>query len=984
MSESASFSQAGPVLNGGLSIRHSILIALGLICLAIVVLLTIGGVTARGNQTNAWVDHIGDVILNATRCLEAFSKADTEQRRFALTGDKQYLLSYGQAESAILAGIAMLRSLTADNPRQQLRIGSLTSLTNRKLTFFRETIRLRQESGEHSAALALRLDSGVNQMNSVYSVLSEINLEENSLLAGRIHRRRESLNWLSLLSAGGAILGLALVLIGLGRTEGNLSQSENQFHMLADGIPQFCWIANADGWIFWYNRRWYDYTGTTPEQMTGWGWRSVHDPEALPLVIERWTASIRTGVPFEMVFPLRGKDGVFRPFLTQVRPVTDRSGKIVRWFGTNTEIGEQHRVEKALRESEERLQLAQHAARVGTFDWDIRTGIHRWTAEMASMYGLEASEFITTRQGWKSRVHPSDREGVTERVRMSLENGQLEGEWRVVWPDQSVHWLYGRGSVIKDDAGQPVRMIGVNIDITERKRAEEALRETEARYRTLAEALPAIIFTTTVENETDYVNGRWQEYTGLSPEQSRAVGFDDPIHPQDRAAVQERWQEARKNQAPYQTEFRLRRSDGVYRWFRCTATPLRDKQGNVSMWLGISSDSDDEKRSEERARQAQKMEAIGRLAGGVAHDFNNVLTAICGYNSMLLDRLQSQPVLAGYALEVNNAAERAAALTSQLLTFSRRENPQAKLLNINRAVLNMRNLLGRLIGEDIEIRTNLAIGLGSVRADPVRLDQVIMNLAVNARDAMPRGGRLTFETANVTVNAVNDTNTPPGDYISLLVSDTGCGMDAETRRHLFEPFFTTKVQGKGTGLGLSIVYGVMQQNGGSIAVESQPGEGTTFRLYLPRCPDALPEEDEGTTPAVVAALPVVIRDTTVLLVEDDKVVLQFVSAVLRRKGYQVLDAGTPAQAIGIAKANPGPLHLLLSDVLMPGMRGPELATRLREIQPLMSVLYMSGYSDSTFLDRSTLEGAVFLQKPFTEEELLRVVGETLARSPLLS
>jgi two-component system cell cycle sensor histidine kinase/response regulator CckA len=371
------------------------------------------------------------------------------------------------------------------------------------------------------------------------------------------------------------------------------------------------------------------------------------------------------------------------------------------------------------------------------------------------------------------------------------------------------------------------------------------------------------------------------------------------------------------------------------------------------------------------------MEAIGRLAGGVAHDFNNVLTAICGYNGMLLDRLQNQPELAGYAREVGAAADRAAALTNQLLTFSRRETPQAKLLSVNRVVLDMRTLLRGMIGEDIEIRTSLAPDLGQVRIDPVLLDQVIMNLAVNARDAMPDGGRLMFETANITVDAVTDANIPPGEYISLVVRDTGCGMDTETSRHLFEPFFTTKERGKGTGLGLSIVYGVMQQNGGSIAVESQPGAGTAFHLYLPRCPGPA-QGIEHTQPAK-APTPAV-QGITVLVVEDDKVILQFASAVLRQKGYRVLDAGTPAEAIGIAQENTGPIQLLLSDVLMPGMRGPALTARLRETLPRIPVLYMSGYSDSTFLDRSTLEEAVFLQKPFTADELLRVVCDTLARA----
>jgi two-component system cell cycle sensor histidine kinase/response regulator CckA len=402
---------------------------------------------------------------------------------------------------------------------------------------------------------------------------------------------------------------------------------------------------------------------------------------------------------------------------------------------------------------------------------------------------------------------------------------------------------------------------------------------------------------------------------------------------------------------------------------------LRDSEGLSGVLVTVA-DVSIRKRLEDELRLSQKMEAIGRLAGGVAHDFNNLLTAIIGYNGLLMDSVVNEPILLAYGREVQGAAERAAVLTRQLLTFSRRHVSKPTLLNLNDGVLNMRNLLSRVIGEDIEIVTKLQADLGSVRVDPVELDQVVMNLAVNARDAMPEGGRLLFETANVIISAGEeyDTVSVPGDYVMLRVQDTGCGMDAATKSRLFEPFFTTKQQGKGTGLGLSIIYGVVQQNGGFIAVDSEVGAGATFSIYLPRCRDV--EEDRSIS--IAAARPsVTAAGTTLLLVEDEDIIRQLAAALLRAQGYRILEASTPAEALTIGGEYPDPIRLLVTDVLMPGMRGNELAERLRELRPGLAVLYMSGYLDSTFLSTAALEGAGFLQKPFMAADLVRAVSEVL-------
>ncbi len=386
-------------------------------------------------------------------------------------------------------------------------------------------------------------------------------------------------------------------------------------------------------------------------------------------------------------------------------------------------------------------------------------------------------------------------------------------------------------------------------------------------------------------------------------------------------------------------------------------------------------------RLEEQLRQAQKMEAIGQLAGGVAHDFNNLLMAIIGYSELLLARLREGDRLRKHIQEIKKAGERAAALTRQLLAFSRRQVLVPQVLDLNSVVSNVQKMLRRMIGEDIDLLTVPASDLGQVRADPGQVEQVIMNLAVNARDAMPEGGKLTLETANVALDESytrNHIDVLPGRYVMLAVRDTGSGMDAETLSHIFEPFFTTKEEGKGTGLGLATVYGIAKQSGGHIEVSSEPGQGTTFRVYLPRIEAAYEPAALG---APAEEMP---RGTeTVLLVEDDVVVCELLREMLQGSGYTVLEAGGARQALRMGERYaPRPIHLLLADVVMPEMSGPQLADHLARVYPKMKVLYISGYTDAAVARHSKLSTkAPYLQKPFAPEVLARKVREVLDAVP---
>jgi PAS domain S-box-containing protein len=416
-----------------------------------------------------------------------------------------------------------------------------------------------------------------------------------------------------------------------------------------------------------------------------------------------------------------------------------------------------------------------------------------------------------------------------------------------------------------------------------------------------------------------------------------------------------------------------RRKDGREFPVEVSLSTIETPEGKFA--IAFISDISQRKLLEEQLIHSQKMEAIGRLAGGVAHDFNNMLTVISGYDRMILDDLPPQDPLRANAEEILRAAERAASLTSQLLAFSRRQIMRPTVLNVNSVVGNTEKMLHRLIGEDIHLELKTSAEVGNIRADPVHIEQAIINLAVNARDAMPRGGRLTLETANVNLDenyARSHLGVQPGEFVMIAVTDTGHGMDANTKSHIFEPFFTTKEMGKGTGLGLATVYGMVKQSGGDIWVYSEIGQGTTFKLYFPRVMDRASaasgaESEPRRAPA----------SETILVVEDEKAVRELTVKMLRKLGYEVLAASSGVEAIEISNAYPNHVALLLTDVVMPNMSGRQLADHLLKTRPEMKVLYLSGYTEHTVLHHG-VESVNFLPKPFSREVLSKKLHEMLS------
>jgi PAS domain S-box-containing protein len=498
-------------------------------------------------------------------------------------------------------------------------------------------------------------------------------------------------------------------------------------------------------------------------------------------------------------------------------------------------------------------------------------------------------------------------------------------------------------------------------------RIRRQLAEREELFRLISENAADMIALVDARGQRLYNSPAYLKILGRTPAELKESSPLEQVHPEDREQLDEAARAAFRGDSGRRIEYRMRHKDGTWRVLESTASPVRNSDGQVEKLVIVNRDITDRKKLEEQFRQAQKMEAVGRLSGGIAHDFNNLLGVIIGYGEILQEGLPAGHPLRRSADEVLAAGRRAAGLTRQLLAFSRQQVLEPRVLNS--IVGDMESMLRRLIGEDVDLTSKLDPRLGTTKADPGQLEQVIMNLAVNARDAMPQGGKLIIETANTEMDELFVKRYPypvqPGLYVRLTVSDTGTGMDPATQARIFEPFFTTKAKGQGTGLGLSMVYGVVKQSGGYIDVYSETGLGTTFKIYLPRV-------DEAAVPvSPEASIAKTLRGTeTVLLVEDEAALRDLTSSVLQACGYTVLEAKNGGEALDISQHHEGQIHLLLTDVVMPGISGRVLADQLLQLRPQIKVVYMSGYTGQTVGAHGILDpGSLFLQKPFTREAL---------------
>ncbi len=855
-----------------------------------------------------------------------------------------------------------------------------------------------------------------------------------------------------------------------------------------------------------------------------------------PVIEPQFAGVIETGngfSTFDQMLPMQRRGRVEETYWNySFTPIRDENGRVVGVFNQGHETTERIRVERALRESEERLSLALAAGdSVGTWDWDIAGDRVTADERFARLYGVDPEH---ARQGaplseFFQRIHPDDVVRIRTAVEAAIDNGQpFSEEYRLVAPDGSIRWLAAQGRCIHSENGKPLRFPGVSFDITRRKEAEERLRESEERFRLVAESAPVMLWmgdgkghcvylnraqrefwsvapeavaafdwnTTlhpddreklfgpfakamathtpfTVEarmrradgvyrfintqaqprfgpsgdflgmigvnvdvTETrqieaalreseqrfraitnsidqmiwsarpdgfhDYYNERWYEYTGVPASSTDGDAWNDMFHRDDRERAWARWRHCLATGEPYHIEYRLRHRSGQYRWVLGRAQPVRDAEGAIVRWFGTCTDiqeivearevlarsrEDLERAIEERTRklmdaeaqlrQAQKMEAVGQLTGGIAHDFNNMLAVVIGGLNLLQRRMERGDTNIGkYVEAAMDGATRAAALTQRLLAFSRQQPLAPEPLDANRMVSNMSELLGRTLGEQIRIETVLAAGLWRTFADPLQLENTILNLAVNARDAMPEGGRLTIETGNAHVDEhyARDYRIPPGQYVLLAVSDTGTGMAPEVMAQAFDPFFTTKGVGRGTGLGLSQVFGYVRQSGGHVKLYSEPGVGTTVKVYLPRFyGEAEPASVRAATTAAQGGHP----DEIVMVVEDEDRVRAYSVEALRDLGYTVVAATGGPEALRMIDAGQK-VTLLFTDVVMPEMTGRQLADLAIAKIPDLKVLFTTGYTRNAVVHNGVLDaGTYFLAKPFGIDQLAAKVRSVL-------
>lgn len=915
----------------------------------------------------------------------------------------------------------------------------------------------------------------------------------------------------------------------------------DQFRLLADHVPTLCWIANGDGYIVWYNRRWHEYCGTSPDLMEGWGWQSVHDPDVLPEVMERWQSSIATGEPFEMTFPLRGADGHFRPFLTRVQPLRGPDGEVVRWFGVNTEISATIAAQEALQESENRLRIVQAAGGIGSFDYNLRTEVAVCSPEYFDIMGLPQGSSITLESG-KTLIHPDDIETVLANFNRAIaERESFKNEYRIIRQDNGeTRWVANNAVMMFDENGNPSRYIGGVIDITDRIKATEALAQSETRLRAILDAAPGGFYCVDTDGNTNLVSQGFLDMMGFASEKEvigrklhdaihhthpdgrpypvedcpiygcastgrpahisselffRVDGTSVPVeywvapieqdgehvgaictildltqrhaleaahreteeryrlaaratndaiwdwdltsnevawsealfevfgyapdevsltadwwskqlHPDDRDRVSKGIHEVIDGaMSHWQDEYRFCSADGTYRHVLDRGFVLRRADGSAVRMIGamldqttrlraeialrelnehledrVQAEMDLRSQTEEALRQSQKMETVGQLTGGIAHDFNNLLQIVSGNLELLSQKLSPDvPEIKRYAERAMIGASRASTLTQRLLAFSRRQPLDPKATSINRLIPGMSELLHRTLGETIEMEAVLAPRLWTVQVDQNQLENAIINLAVNARDAMPEGGKLTIETANTHLDRSYVAQHPelaPGQYVVVCISDTGSGMDRETVGKAVEPFFTTKEVGKGTGLGLSMVYGFIKQSGGHLRIYSEVGEGTTVKMYFPRATEEAVVELETLQLNAQGG-----RNELILICEDDEDVRAYTAEVLRDLGYRILEAADGPSALRLLAEHRGQVDLLFTDVVLPGgMTGAVLAKEAQSLQPRLRTLFTTGYARNAIVHHGRLDpGVELLTKPFSYADLAARVREILDR-----
>jgi PAS domain S-box-containing protein len=638
------------------------------------------------------------------------------------------------------------------------------------------------------------------------------------------------------------------------------------------------------------------------------------------------------------------------------------------------DISQKVQIERVLRDREQQLVMAQNAGRVGLWDRDLRKNLTSTSGHYARLRGLPPNQTQITHEEWLAMIHPDDRERVQADLQECLEQTHIwDEEFRVVWPDGSVHWLLGKGQVFLDDSGLPVRMAGATLDITERKRVDEALRESEQRFRNMADAAPVMIWVTGPDKGATFFNKRCLDFTGHSMENKLGDGWVASLHPEDREQFLEVFSSSIDARQDFRSVFRLRRADGVYRWVLCNGVPRIGPAGEFSGYIGSCIDITDSRVEQEESFARQKLESLGTLASGIAHDFNNLLGGVLAQADLALEEFEAGSSPTDGLKRIRDVAIRGSEIVRELMIYAGKENATVSRVDLSKIVEEMLALLKVSVSKHVVLKADLGQNLAA-NASAAQLRQIVMNLVTNASDAIgDRDGVIEVITKRCSpcqeAAAVSESRSER-DYLILEVSDTGCGMSQETQDRLFDPFFSTKSVGR--GLGLAVVDGLVRGLGGAIRLTSELGKGTTFQILLPPAEITGRASSNGTSTVEELVSPS--KRAAVLIVEDESVLRQAVAKMLRMRGFEVLEASDGSSAIALLRAAVGKIDLILLDMTIPGASSTEIVAEAARTRPNIRVVLTSAYSQEMLtapLGAAQVRG--FIRKPFQVGDLVRTL-----------
>ncbi len=687
--------------------------------------------------------------------------------------------------------------------------------------------------------------------------------------------------------------------------------------------------------------------------------------------IAHYRACLEVGEPiqYEEELLLPGGQGYF---LTNLIPVRDADGRIYRLVGIARDITAQKRSDETLRQSQQRLELAQEAGGIGIWDLDTATGEAHCSSGYGPLYGLPPGELAPTPERWLEMVYPEDRNRIREEVNRSVQRTDcFTLEFRVVWPDGSIHWLYGKGQVLRDSQGKPVRMVGVNMDISERKHAEAAVRESEERFRNVADTAPVMIWVSGTDKLCTFLNAAWLAFTGRTMEQELGNGWSQGVHSDDLDRCIATYSSSFDARRAFQMEYRVRRADGEYRWVLDNAVPRFEPGGAFAGYIGSCIDITDLKRTQEETLARQKLEDVGVLASGIAHDFNNLLGSVLAETELVEADLAAGLSPHEEIARIKTVAIRGAEIVRELMIYAGQDQAGIfESVDLSRLTAEMLELLKVSISKHAVLKSNLDKNLPPVWGNAPQIRQVLMNLVINASEAIgEKGGIIEITTSLVTGGAGS-----AGDYVRLEVSDNGCGMTHEAKAKIFDPFFTTKFVGR--GLGLAVVHAIVRAHGGAIEIQSAPGQGATFRVSLP-CDSAAQNAIRPSTaershvPAQSAG--------TVLVVEDEEVLRLAVSKALRNRGFAVIEAQDGSVAIDLMRTHRDDIDVMLLDFTLPGTSSREVFEEAQRLRANLKVVLSSAYDRKTVAASFTgLRMTQFIRKPFQLDDLAGTLRDALA------